>query len=117
MSAQRKAKRLKADDQEERQVLQFGIAERLESTLSRRGDFAARAYWQADNYSAACMDVARYFVESVWPESFEERIPSLERLRNIKSIYRMAFIQCYQPREKVNGDDENEPEAVQSDLF
>jgi len=119
MSGQRKHGRLKMDTEEERKALKLGIGGWLEDNLTRRKDYAAKSYWQAETYKDACLDVARYFVETVWPDTFEGRIPSLERLRNIKSIYRMAFIQCYQPKsKKEEGRQDTEiEETIQIDLL
>lgn len=119
MTVQRKHGRLETGTEEDRKALQLGVAGYLESSLSRRKNVAARSHWQANNYNDACLEVAAYFVETVWPDALDNRIPSLERLRNIKSIYRMAFIQGYQPKPKANQEQELKPleDTVQGDLF
>ena len=117
MTVQRKHSRLKTNTIEDRQALQLGIAGWLEDNLTRRKDVASKHHWQTNNFKDACLAVAKFFIETVWPEVLENRIPSLERLRNIKSIYRMAFIQCYQPKPKDKGDDTPEVElnTIQAD--
>lgn len=119
MAVQRKHGRLQTETEADRQALKLGIAGWLEDNLTRRRDVAAKSHWQTNSYKDACLEVAAFFIDTVWPEALDQRIPSLERLRNIKSIYRMAFIQSYQPKpkEKTDAEDELEPATVQSDLF
>lgn len=120
MTVQRKHGRLRISDAADQQALQLGIAGWLEDNLTRRKDVAGRHHWQAPHFQAACLAVAQFFIEQVWGNALEKRIPSLERLRNIKSIYRMAFIQCYQPKPKDKAaDDHAEPTFTleQANLF
>jgi hypothetical protein len=119
MTVQRKHGRLQTETEADRLALKLGVAGWLEENLTRRGDVAARSHWQTNSYKDACLEVAAFFINTVWSDALDQRIPSLERLRNIKSIYRMAFIQSYQPKpkEKTDAEDELEPETVQSDLF
>ncbi len=119
MTVQRKHGRLQTETEADRLALKLGVAGWLEENLTRRGDVAAKSHWQTNSYKDACLEVAAFFIDTVWSEALDQRIPSLERLRNIKSIYRMAFIQSYQPKpkEKTDAEDELEPETAQGDLF
>jgi hypothetical protein len=119
MTIQRKHGRVSINDADDQKALQLGIAGWLEENLSRRKDVASKQHWQTNYFQEACLAVAQFFIENVWPNALDNRIPSLERFRTIKSIYRMAFIQAYQPKpkDKINDKDEFTLEPIQDSLI
>jgi len=89
--------------QTDRLSLINGIAERLEIMLARGNLVAAAEHRDGISFQEACIEVATFFVDEFWNSVMNQRFPSQDNLRFLKSVYRMSFMR--RAKKTDNGDD------------
>ena len=91
----------------DRDALVLGLASTLEETLRRgKNNLVAKKHREGKTDAEGCIEFAGHFVDSVWPNVFGSKDPTLQEQRRAGAIYRFALLEAYRERgipESENG--------------